>query len=324
MSAPITIDPFVFTEAAISPETAQMNAEVEKVLSTMERIYDVGAAETRDARRNGEGVLAMQPPSEIAEWRTASAGGAETPVRVFTPDAMRGIYLHIHGGGHTIGGADMQDQTLAELAKSLSVAVVSVEYRLAPEHPYPAGPDDCETAARWLVENAKAEFGTDKIVIGGESAGAHLSVVTLLRMRDRHGFTGFAGANLVYGVFDMSMTPSNRHWGDRLLVLNRRTIDWFCDNFLPPDQFDTETRRAPDISPLYADLTQLPPALFTIGTLDPLLDDSLFMSQRWLQSGADAELAIYPGGIHAFDAFPIAIARMARGRMADFISARIS
>lgn len=323
MTSAITVDPFLFSEAAISAETAQMVAEVERVLEDMERVYDVGAAATREARRNGEGVLAMQPPSKIAEWRTATAGSAETPVRVFKPETIRGIYLHIHGGGHTLGGADLQDQTLEELATSLHVAVVSVDYRLAPEHPFPAGPDDCETAALWLVENARAEFGAERIVIGGESAGAHLSALTLLRMRDRHGYAGFAGANLIYGVYDLSMTPSNRNWGDRLLIINRRTIDWFCDNFLPPDGFDNEARRAPEISPLYADLAQMPPALFTIGTLDPLLDDSLFMSQRWLQAGAEAELAIYPGGIHAFDAFPITIAAQARRRMADFISARI-
>src|SRR5690606_20262297 len=118
----------------------------------------------------------------------------------------------------------------------------------------PAGPADCEAAALWLVRNAKAEFGTERLLIGGESAGAHLSVVTLLRMRDVHDFTGFAGANLTYGVFDLALTPSARRWGERRLILTTKMIDWFADCFLP-----TQDRRDPDISPLYADLARMPP-----------------------------------------------------------------
>ncbi len=86
-------------------------------------------------------------------------------------------------------------------------AVLSVDHRLAPEHPFPAGPDDCEAAARWLVDRAEAEFGTARLLIGGESAGAHLSVLTLLRLRDRHGITGtFRAAHLTFGPYDLSMT----------------------------------------------------------------------------------------------------------------------
>jgi acetyl esterase/lipase len=104
----------------------------------------------------------------------------------------------------------MQNPMLERIADNTGQAIVAVEYRLAPEHPYPAGPDDCETAAAWLVQNAKKEFGTDALTIGGESAGGHLTAVTILRMRDRHGYTGFRGANIVYGAFDLSLTPSHQ------------------------------------------------------------------------------------------------------------------
>jgi acetyl esterase/lipase len=103
-----------------------------------------------------------------------------------------------HGGGWVLGGADLQDPMLERIADNTGQAVVAVEYRLAPEHPYPAGPDDCEAAAVWLVQNGKKEFGTGVLTIGGESAGGHLTAVTILRMRDRHGYTGFRGANIVY------------------------------------------------------------------------------------------------------------------------------
>ena len=178
--------------------------------------------------------------------------------------------------------------------------VVSVGYRLAPEHPYPAGPDDCEAAAVWVVENAQREFGSERLVIGGESAGAHLSAVTMLRLRDRHHLTPFRGANLVYGIYDLTFTPAVRNWGPRNLILSTPIIEWFSNHFIP----DKRKRGTTDASPLYADLHSLPPALFSVGTLDPLLDDSLFMSARWAAAGSRAELAIYPGGVHGFNLFP--------------------
>jgi acetyl esterase/lipase len=193
--------------------------------------------------------------------------------------------------------------------------VVSVDYRLAPEHPFPAGPDDCEAAALWLAGRAAAEFGTTRLWIGGESAGAHLALVTLLRLRDRHGLRPFAGANLAYGAYDLSMTPSQRRWGERNLVLSTPILGWFYDFFVP----GPERRRDPDVSPLYADLAGLPPALLTVGTLDPLLDDTLFLHARWIAAGGGAELAVWPGGIHGFDAFPTRLSRAARERMDAFL-----
>ena len=214
-----------------------------------------------------------------------------------------------------LGQADHFDEPLYTAAQKCHMAVVSVDYRLAPENPYPAGPEDCEAAAVWLVEHCRAEFGSKKLFIGGESAGANLAAVTLLRMRDRHGFSGFSGAILTYGVYDMSMTPSARNWGERNLILTTKLIRWFNENYVPAGNFAD-----PDISPLYADLHGLPPALFTVGTLDPLMDDSMFMHMRWLAAGNLSELAIYPGGIHAFDAFPIELARQANTRIKEFIN----
>jgi acetyl esterase/lipase len=190
------------------------------------------------------------------------------------------------------------------LADGASVLILSVEYRLAPEHPYPAAVNDCVDVARWLAENSRHEFGTERLFIGGESAGAHLAVLTLLRMRDEHAFTGFSGAHLLYGCFDLSGTDSLLAWGDSNLILDTPTMQWFFDQFVP----DAE-RSDPRISPLYADLTSMPPALFIVGTLDPLLDDTLLMAARWQAAGSLAELMVYPGGVHAFNAFPLEITR---------------
>jgi acetyl esterase/lipase len=232
---------------------------------------------------------------------------------------VNGVYLHIHGGGWVIGRAHLQDPRLESIARNCSVAILSVDYRLAPEHPYPAGPDDCEAAALWLSKNAASEFGTDKLVIGGESAGAQLSAVTLLRMRDRHGFTGFSGANLLYGAFDLTGSPSCVNWGDRNLVLSTAAMKWFYDHFVP-----VEKRRDPDVTPLFANLRGMPPALFTVGTMDPLIDDTLFMHARWVSSGNKGELAVYPGGVHGFNSQPIALAERANAKIDEFIRSAVA
>ncbi|MHB8574719.1 MAG: alpha/beta hydrolase [Dehalococcoidia bacterium] len=311
----VSIDRSPFDSAAIDPETAEFNAKLEATLATAPQPQTLPPRVTRDARESGAGMFGAIVLSERAQQRTLATPFGEVPVRVLLPETVQGVYLHIHGGGWTFGRPHHYDVRNEQIVRHCNMAVVSVDYRLAPEHPFPAGPDDCEGVAAWLVKNARAEFGSDRIVIGGESAGGHLAALTLLRMRDRHGYTGFAAANLVYGCYDLSMTPSQQRWGDRYLVLSDGFIRWSFDNCVP----DVSRRRDPEISPLYADLHGLPPALFSVGTLDPLLDDSLFMYGRWLAAGNRAALAVYPGGVHGFDAFPLALARQAHARMDEFI-----
>jgi acetyl esterase/lipase len=308
----------LFRDAAIDPDTANLNAQMIELLTGQPEWWIVGAQAAREARRRGEGAFPAPVFSDRARTMTITGkDGNQIPLRVITPQGQpRGIYLHLHGGGWVLGGADMQDPMLERIADNTGQAVVAVEYRLAPEHPYPAGPDDCEEAALWLVRNGKQEFGADVLTIGGESAGGHLTAVTILRMRDRQGYTGFHGANIVYGAFDLSLTPSQRLFGNARLVL--RTIDTqqFYNAFLPT----ITDRRVPDISPLYADLRNLCPALFTVGTKDALLDDTLFMHARWVAAGNDAELAIYPGGAHGFTLFPNELSKSATTRMNVFLN----
>jgi acetyl esterase/lipase len=310
------LDPALFGPDAIAAETRALNDAMVRLMTDLPNWWVVGAETLRAARRRGDGPFPAPVFSPRAVTRTIPIpGGHDIPLRIIAPQNPRGVYLHIHGGGWTLGGADMQDAMLERIADATGLAVVSVEYRLAPEHPYPAGPDDCEAAAAWLVHNAKSEFGSDALTVGGESAGGHLSAVTVLRMRDRHGYTGFRGANLVYGAFDMSMTPSQRLFGDTRLVLRTIDIVQFANAFLPT----VTERRDPDISPLYARLDGLCPALFSVGTSDALLDDTLFMHGRWLAAGNAAELAIYPGGMHGFTLFPNRLAEQAEARMIAFL-----
>jgi acetyl esterase len=310
-------DPALFAASAIAPETEATNTQLIALMAAQPDWWIIGAEATRAARRRGAGPFPPPVSSRRARtMRIRGKEGNEVPLRVIAPSHPRGIYLHMHGGGWVLGGADMQDALLERIADNTGLACVSVDYRLAPEHPYPAGPDDCEAAAVWLANNGRREFGTDVLTIGGESAGGHLSAVTLLRLRDRHGFTGFRGANLVYGAFDLSMTPSQRLFGDTRLVLRTIDMEQFYHAFLPT----VTERRVPDISPLYGDLQRLCPALFSVGTRDALLDDSLFMHARWIAAGNAAELAIYPGGAHGFTLFPNALGQAAAARMDAFLS----
>src|SRR5277367_2930963 len=138
-------DPALFGDAAIDPETASLNAQMIRVLTGQPEWWITGAATFREARRRGEGPFPAPVMSSRARTITiAGKDSSEIPLRVIAPERPRGIYFHIHGGGWVLGGADLQDPILERIADNTNQVVVGVEYRLAPEHPYPAGPDDCE------------------------------------------------------------------------------------------------------------------------------------------------------------------------------------
>jgi acetyl esterase/lipase len=302
-----TSSPFgeVFDPAAVAPETSAFNAHGARLMAGRPGMWDVGVAGIRNA-----GFMPRLPPSPRAIDRNIDG----VPVHIVPANSPRGIYLHIHGGALIMGSAAGQDPMLERIAEHVSVTCVSIDYRLAPEHPYPAAWDDCEKVALWLARHAKTEFGVEALLIGGESIGATLAVPTLNRLRDRHGFTGFRGANLSFGTYDASMTPSQRN--ARQGVLNMQDIARNLAAYCP----DSQLLRSPDISSLYADLRQLPPALFTVGTLDAFLDDSMFMYCRWLSAGNRAEIAVWPGADHAFTDMPHPLAAPANARIDRFLA----
>ena len=315
------LDPKLFRPEAISPQVAAANAEFQKLLSAGPEWWDIGAPAFREAVASGRGPFPLPEKSPRGKtFEIAGTGGHQIPLRVIAPANAKGIYMHIHGGGLVLGSALTQDMMLERVAQSTGMAGVSVEYRLAPENPYPAAWDDCESAALWLIENGKSEFGTDVLTIGGESAGATLSAATLLRMRDRHGYTGFRAANLAYGNFDTSMTPSQMLAPEKGILVGKTGIRKFTEAYLPKGV----DPRNPDVSALYADLKNMPRAIFTVGTIDPLLDDTLFMYSRWIAAGNEAELAIYPGAPHAFNSFPLPQGPEANARIDAFLKRAIS
>jgi acetyl esterase len=245
--------------------------------------------------------------SEMAVDREISGPAGPLRLRTFVPDQVDAVFLHIHGGGFVTGSPEMTDLLHEILSKELNLAFVSVDYRLAPEHPYPAGPDDCEAAALWLLEHAEHEFGSARLLIGGESAGAHLAACTLLRLRDRDAVDRFCGANLVFGIYDLGRTPSQRVVSEHPDLLTVEQIQYFAELFTP--DMSPEDRRDPGVSPLYADLHGLPPALFTVGADDHLVDDTLFLAARWELAGNHTELLVYPEGPHGCIGMPSVLER---------------
>ncbi len=300
----------------VRAEARLILTNAETVLATAPTPIDLGLEAARAAA-----VTGAEPRVDTAVNRIVSFLGREIPVRVFNVDAPDGVYFHIHGGGWNTGAFDLQDKRLSHFAHACNVAVVSVEYGLAPETPFPGMADDCETAAMWLVDNALDEFGTDRLTIGGESAGAHLSSVILLRLRERGAIDKFVAANLVYGMYDLALTDFVRSWGTRNLILNTPIIEW-CVESLTPGLSEAQ-RRDPGLSAMYADLTGLPPVLFTCGTDDPTLHDSKGLYERWQAANGNATLEIYEAGFHAFNLFPSKMADVSNRSQERFISAAV-
>lgn len=240
---------------------------------------------------------ALSYPPAVVE--VVCTGGRSVPVRIQMPASgeVAGVFLEIHGGGFYLGSAAGSDVRNRNLADALGLAVASVDYRLAPEHPWPAAPDDCETAALWLADHAEHRFGTTKLSIGGFSAGATLAMTTLLRLRDQ-GITAYGSAVLQFGTYDLSaQTPAGR------LIADEYFLDAYAGS--------VEDRTHPDLSPIYADVTGLPPVLVVVGADDVLLEDNLAMAVRLSAAGVDVNLHIYPASPHGFTGHATSMARAA-------------
>ncbi len=307
-----------------------MDADIEQLLPILEADTEHRLEQFRTdivAVRNQRLELAAAtqgtgPAVKLQEDRRIPGPAGEIPVRVFIPNGpVRGAYLYIHGGGWALGSETTSDPTMRRIASEAGVAVVSVGYRLAPEHPYPAGLDDCVAAAEWLEEHA-GSLGLedpDALIIGGESAGANLAAAVLLRRRDQ-GCAPWRAAVLVFGVFTAKLDlPSMKQMWDRKLVLSGPIMQWFVDAYVPAGR----KLEHPYISPLYADLKGMPPALFIVGTLDHLYSDTVEMANAWRKAGGLIELREYPGAPHGFTGMPLEAGREAIGAVAEYIARHV-
>jgi acetyl esterase/lipase len=258
-----------------------------------------------------------------AEERTVASLGRTARVRILRPPGpLHGVHVHIHGGGWTIGNARMDDAMNAALALSIDVAVVSVEYRLIPDFAFTDCIDDCETAARWVLETSKETFGVERMTIGGESAGGHLAAATIIRLRDAGvRFDRVKGAALTYGCYDLEGTEMRRRAGPETLVLHGPTMSRILDKargVTPANRSD------PALSPLHNELAGLPPALFVVGTRDPLQEDTDLMYAKWVRQSHNAELLVVPEAAHGFNKQANSTAQKTNAYIRDWIGRQLA
>ena len=220
--------------------------------------------------------------------------------RPLTGSTEKPALLWIHGGGYVIGSAGDTDQTLAQIALETDCTVFSVDYRLAPEHAYPAALDDCFDCLLWLQKHAnQLKIDPARIAIGGASAGAGLTAALALRARDE-GTQQVLFQLLIYPMLDhRHRTPSSRAIQDPNLwneQTNRLAWALYLGALTDHDEIPLYASAS-----LAADLTNLPPAFVCVGDLDIFLDEDIDYAQRLLQAGVPTELHVYPGAIHGFD-----------------------
>jgi acetyl esterase len=206
------------------------------------------------------------------------------------------LVIYLHGGGWTFGSVDTHDRLMRLLALAADAAVIGVDYRLAPEHPYPAPLADCLAATRWVRSHAD-EFEVDarRTVLAGDSAGANLALAALLALRDADEPLP-RGAALFYGCYAARLdTASHARFGDGAYRLSSAEMGWFWRNYLGDAPAGT-----PLAEPLHADLQGLPPLFLTLAAIDPLADDTRQLAGRLAAAGVPHEVREYPGVVHGF------------------------
>ena len=271
---------------------------------------------------------ALQPdPLEMAAVKdlTADGPGGPIPLRLYRPSAggpTPPVLVYFHGGGWVIGDLDTHDVLCRQLASESKAAVVSADYRLGPEHKFPAAVEDCWAATRWVAANGAA-LGLDgrRLAVGGDSAGGNLAAVVALMARDAGG-PAIALQLLIYPGTDMAAdTPSHREFAEGYL-LTRDNIRWFIAHYLRSEADVDDWRASPGRAP---SVRGLPPALVITAEFDPLRDEGEEYAARLREAGVPVRLSRYDGMIHGFfsmtgllDRAPEAVAEAASELRAAF------
>ena len=312
-------------------------------------------AQTRAARRVNA-TLAFTPRLKPAGWRLAlgqrlngvvsHAAGAVTEaalrrrgvqlsveaipgpggalgVRWLEPSgSARALVVDLHGGGWVAGSAALNDRLTGHLAEA-GFVVASIDYRLLDEARGVWMPDavaDCAAALRWALGEGARRFGTDRVFVIGESAGAHLAALATLALREEGAGSLPCGCVFVQGVFDLAGTPSARSAGPEALLFDGPNLGRDLARLTPGR--DEAARKHPDVSPLYADLARMPPALFVLGEIDPFQDDSRLMAERWAEAAPATRLDV-PEAPHGFQHFGAPTAALAQAFIRDWIAAQL-
>ena len=287
-----------------------VDADLQKILDLIKAAdrpayKDIPVAEARAGYQVTVGLF--DPDGEEIhhrEDRTIPGPGGDIPIRVYWPrqaaDRELGVFIYLHGGGFVIGDLDTHDHLCRRLANRGDCIVVSVHYRLAPEHPFPAAGEDCIAAMNWCAANG-AELGGDptRLAIGGDSAGGNLSAVCALEARDKGG-PDLALQMLIYpGVAADANSASHGEFAEGYL-LTGENIAWFWEQYAGGQDLTANPAFAPLIA---ADHRGLAPAEIIVGGHDPLRDEGIAYGETLRAAGVTANVVNYEGAIHAFMQF---------------------
>ncbi|MFI7611130.1 alpha/beta hydrolase [Nonomuraea terrae] len=269
-----------------------------------------------EQREQFAAMLTRPLPTDVRSSATALGGRPALELRIEAPGtAGEDVLLYLHGGGFVVGSARVAAHLTVALLRHLNGRAVSLDYRLSPEHAFPAAPDDCLAAYRELLDS-----GTDprRLVIAGDSAGAGLAVVTLMRARDA-GLPMPAAAVLFSPAVDLTLSGASARSKDGVdPIFTPADLEWYFDQYIPGGD-----RSAPEASPVFADLTGLPPLLIQVGSSEILLDDAVRLAGR---AGADevaVTLEVAPRQPHVFQLNGSAEAAAALERAGRFLALRL-
>lgn len=250
--------------------------------------------------------------------RATLSVGSPVGVRMILPRAnARGLYIHFHGGAWVMGNARLDDGITRPIARDCGMLVAAVNFHNAVDDRLDVTLDGCRTTVEWLVEHL-AELQVERIILGGESSGAHLAAEALLHLRECGKAQAVAGFVSMCGGFDLTGSESLRRSNGKSLVIDG------------PSALRNLQRLTPSLNgreakgPLFADLSGLPPALLIAGALDPIIDDSLSMARQWQQQSSNADCVIFPEAPHGFNRFPTKLAARANRLVREWISRTIA
>lgn len=272
------------------------------------------------AQRTHFATLFTRPlPADIATTETTLANRPALELRNTQPATdTETTLLYLHGGGFVVGSARATAHLPAALLRHLPGRAVSLDYRLAPEHPYPAAPDDCLAAYRELLDS-----GTDphRLVLAGDSAGAALAVVTMLRAQEA-GLPLPAAAVLFSPAVDLTLSGASVQSKNGVdPIFTPADLAWLFEQYVSTNRITTPT--TPDASPLFAELTGLPPLLIQVGSSELLLDDAVRLAGRAAADEVEVTLEVAPRQVHVFQHAESPEALAALDRAGRFLAARI-
>jgi acetyl esterase len=305
-------------QVSFLPQFPELTPAMRSVLERMARanyapMYTLTAEQAKAAYEAGAGVLDV-PKAELArveDFSIPSRDGYSLPARLYAPDRkVNPVLLYFHGGGFTIGSIASHDTLCRELSRLAGCAVVSLGYRLAPEHRFPTASDDAWDALRWIAANGR-QLGCDtrRFAVGGDSAGGTLAAACAIQARDE-GLPLVLQMLFYPGCAAWDDAPSHQRFG-RGLVLEQAHIDWFFDQYIDRDERE-DWRFAPLNAP---DVEGVAPAWFGLAECDPLVDDCLAYADKLRAASVPVDLEIYRGVTHEFVKMGRAIpqARQAHG-----------